>query len=283
MTTTTAIGHRPDIAPTIDLAGEATSPVTLLRALWARRDLVVLLARKEFQVRYRRTSFGTLWAVAIPLIQSAVMAVVFSKVTRLQVGHYPIFMLSGMVAWTYFAAVFGSGGTAIVDQADLSSRVYFPRIALPVVSGLTNLYGLVITLVITLCLCPAFGVTPRLSMLLFVPAIALLALFSTAVAIVSSALHVYFRDIRYIITASILLLLYGSPVIYTPTTFHGALRDIITANPLTGILDLFHAATVGAGGPLNLAVAVSCLWTVAILAAALVLASRFDRVFADLL
>ena len=258
--------------------------MALLRALAQRWPLLVLLARKEFHVRYRRASFGTLWAVLIPLVQSAMMAVVFSRVAKLNLPHYPIYMLTGMVAWTYFSAVLNGGGTAIVDNADLSSRVYFPRVLLPLVSVASNLYGLVIMLVIMLGLCPILGVHLGKAVVLLVPAVALMVAFAAGLTMVSSALHVYFRDIRYIITASLLLLLYGSPVIYAPDSFHSSLlRSLLTANPLTGIIDLFHASTVGAGGPMAAALAVSCAWTAGLLAVGIALQSRFDRVFADLL
>lgn len=257
--------------------------MVLLGDLWRRRALLVLLARKEFHVKYRRASFGTLWAVALPLLQSALLAVVFSRVARLHVSHYAIFILSGMVGWTYFSSVLGAGATSIVDNTDLSSRVYFPRAILPLVQGAANLYGFAITMAITLCLCPILGVPLSARVLLFVPATVLLVVFSTSLALVCSALHVYFRDIRYVVTAALLLLLYMTPVIYPPSALHGVLRTLLTINPMTGILDLFHSATVGAGAAIATALAVSIVWTIALLGSALVLQCRFDRVFADLL
>jgi len=249
------------------------------------RELLVLLARKDFHVRYRRASFGVLWAVALPLLQSAVMAVVFTKVVRLHVPKYAIFMLTGMVAWTYFASVFASGGLAIVDGSDLSSKVYFPRSLLPMVSAVTNLYALGITVVIVLGLCfvPAFGAHLGVHVLLLVPGVALLVAFTTSLCLVTAAVHVYFRDIRYIVSASLIVLLYVSPVIYTPNLAPARLRIVLDLNPLTGILDLFHASTVGSGGPMGVAVLVSVAWTLGLLVVASILHSRFDRVFSDLL
>jgi lipopolysaccharide transport system permease protein len=282
-TTLSKAGERQS-GPTLDLHGETTSPLLLARSVWRSRELLVLLARKEFHVRYRRASFGTLWAVALPLLQSAVMAIVFSHVVRFSVPHYPIFILSGMLAWTYFSAVFATGGTGIVDNADISSRVYFPRALLPLVSVGTNLYGLVITLVILVALCPLFGVSIGLRFLFMVPAIALLVAFTASLSLVTAALHVYFRDVRYIVTASLLLLLYVSPVIYPPGLAPHVLRGLLDVNPLTGILALFHDSTIGTvGGDLGTGVVVSVGWTVGLFGIATWLYSRFDRVFADLL
>src|SRR5579862_8064731 len=114
-------------------------------------------------------------------------------------------------------------------------------------------------------------------------AIALLVLFTTSLCLVTAAIHVYFRDIRYIVSASLILLLYVSPVIYPPSLAPGASRTVLTANPLTGILDLFHASTVGSGGPMGAAILVCLAWTAGLLILATALHSRFDRVFADLL
>lgn len=287
MTTTTATAPiaPPDTAPTLDLHGETTSPRQLARAIWGARELLVLLARKEFHVRYRRASFGTLWAVALPLLQSAIMAIVFSHVVRFSVPHYPIFMLSGMTAWTYFSATFAGGGTGIVDNADLSSKVYFPRALLALVMAGTNLYGLAITLVITIALCPVLGVHLGAGLVLFVPGIVLVVLLSAGLSLVVAALHVYFRDLRYVVAASLLLLMYISPVIYPPTLAPHILKPVLDVNPLTGVLDLFHAATVGsaAAAGAGTAVAVTAAWAAGLWGLAVWLHCRFDRVFADLL
>ncbi len=273
-----------DAVPSIDLQGERTPVVTLLRQVWAVRDLLVILARKEFHVRYRRASFGMLWALALPLLQSAVLAVIFSRVVRVQfTHHYPVFVLTGMVAWTYFSATLSGGATAIVDGTDLSSRVYFPRAVMPLAQGITNVYALVITIVIVVGICPLMGVDLGPQILLLVPAAGLLVLLAIGFSLVTSALHVYFRDVRYLVSAAILLWFYVSPIIYPPDAAPRKLRLFIDGNPLTGVLDLFRAATVGTTGPILAAVVVAIAWTVALIAGGLVLQSRYDRVFADLL
>jgi ABC-type polysaccharide/polyol phosphate export permease len=270
--------------PSLDLQAEATPVAGLLRGLWRTRELLVILARKEFHVRYRRASFGILWALALPLLQSIVLAVVFSRVVHIRfTAHYPVFVLSGMAAWTYFSAAFGAGSTAVVDGTDLSSRVYFTRAVLPLAQVLANVYALVITVAIVVLACPVLGVGLGPRVLLVVPAALLLVLLTTGFSLVASALHVYFRDIRYLVSAALLVWFYVSPVIYPPVDAPGTLRLVIDANPLTGVIDLFHLATMGAAGPLFGALLVSLGWTVALLVGGVMLQSRFDRVFADLL
>ena len=278
-TTTSAAGGR---APSIDLHGEATSPIHLAQEVWRARQLMIILARKEFHVRYRRAAFGLLWAIGLPLLQSAVMAVVFSKVAKIgHAPHYAIFILSGMTAWVYFTAVLTVGSTAVVDGTDISSRVYFPRILMPLVQVVTGLYGFVITLVITLALCPLLGAGLGSSLVILVPGSLLLIALTAGFCLVDSALHVYFRDVRYIVTAAVIVWFYVTPIIYPANDAPHVLRSFINLNPMTGVVDLFHAGLLGTSADLGFPVLVSCLWAVGLLVAGVALHCRFNRVFAD--
>jgi ABC-type polysaccharide/polyol phosphate export permease len=272
-----------DALPVLELRGERSSVTGLGRDLWTARELLVLLARKEFQVKYRRMSFGTLWAVVLPLMQSVVMAVVFSHLlSRFKIPHYPLFVLSGMAAFSYFTTVLAGGSTAIAANATLSNKVYFPRAVLCLAQAVTALYGLVILLAIMLVLSVPLGVHVGLALLLLIPGVALLVLFSASLTLTAAALHVYFRDVSYIVNALVIFLMYISPVIYPPSLAPSVVRPILLANPLTGILDVFHAA-VGVPTPLVQGLAVTGIWTVVFAAAAVVLHTRYDRVFTDLL
>lgn len=273
-----------DTAPSVDLRGEATPLAELLRSVWRSRQLLVILARKEFHVRYRRASFGVLWAIGLPLLQSLVMAIVFSRVAHIaRAPHYSVFMLSGMTGWVFFTAALAAGSTAIVDGTELSSRVYFPRPLLPLVQVASSLYGYVITLGILLVLCPLLHVGLGWRTLVLVPASLLLVALVIGFCLVLSALHVYFRDIRYLVAAALMVWMYVTPIIYPSADAPGKLRLLLQANPMTGVTDLFHLGTVGATGPLAGAVAVAVVWTVVLLGCGLWLQARFDRVFADLL
>lgn len=279
-----AYGAAPVNRPVLSLQGESTSPAALWRSLWRSRELLAILARKEFQVRYRRASLGLLWAVGLPLLQSLVMAVVFSKVAHIRAApHYAVFVLAGMTAFITFSAALGPGSTAIVDGSDLSSRVYFPRLLLPMMQVATNLYGYVITLAILLALCPVLHVALGLRTLLLIPATVLLVAVTAGFCLLSSALHVYFRDMRYMVAAALMLWMYVTPIIYPPGDVPGLLRGVLDANPMTGVVDLFHVATVGYGGPSELTMVVSVAWALGLLVVATAVHCRFDRVFADLL
>ncbi len=283
MTATTAPTSIDNLGPpSIDLHREATSPTQLAKEVWHARQLMLILARKEFHVRYRRAAFGLLWAIGLPLLQSAVMALIFSKVAKIgHAPHYAIFILSGMTAWIYFTAVLMPGSTAVVDGTDMSSRVYFPRILLPLVQVATGLYGFVITLAITLALAPLLGAGLGTSVIVLVPATLLLIALTTAFCLVDSALHVYFRDIRYMVTAAVIVWFYLTPIVYPATDAPHVLRSFINLNPMTGVVDLFHVGLVGTAGSIGFPVLVSCLWTAGLLVVGIGLHCRFNRVFAD--
>jgi len=272
-------------APSIDLHGEATPLGRLARETWKARELLVILARKDFHVRYRRAALGVLWALALPLLQSAVMAVIFARVGHIRhVGvNYAALVLTGMAPWTYFNMALASGSTAVVDNTDLSAKVYFPRALLPMTQILTSLYGYVVTLAIVLGLCPLLHTPLTLHTLLVVPGTLLLVSLVCGFVLVFSALHVYFRDVRYLVTAALMLWMYVTPIIYTASDAPGSLRTIIDVNPMTGIVDLFHYATVGHVGAMSLPLAVTAVWTVVLLGAGVALHCRYNRVFADLL
>jgi lipopolysaccharide transport system permease protein len=283
-TTATAGEALASSAPRFDLRSERTSPLLLAKELWAARQLLVILARKEFHVRYRRASFGMLWALGLPLLQSLVMAVVFSHIVRVHnAPHYAVFILSGMTAWIFFVTALSAGSTAIVDNSDLSSKVYFPRLLLPLAQIGTALYGFVITVGILLVLSPILHVGLGLHTLWLIPASVLLIAVAMGFGLVDSALHVYFRDVRYIVSAAVIVWMYVTPIIYPPADVPHALRTVLDINPMTGVVDLFHTATVGALGASPVAVLVSIGWALGLLTLGIALHCRYDRVFTDLL
>lgn len=267
-----------------ELEGQLTPVRRLARELWDSRELIGILARKDFYVRYRRATLGLFWAVGLPLFQAVVLAVVFSRVVRIHTRiSFTIFVLTGMVAWTYFSNTLTAASTSIVDGSGLSTRIYFPRAVLPVVSVAANLYGYAITLAILVVLCPFFGVGLGLRLLWLLPETVVLVALTTGTCLVTSALHVYFRDVRYVVTAAVIGWFYLTPVFYPLGLAHGALRALITANPLTGVVELLRQAIARADPGWVPAVAVTLAWTAALLVAGALLHRRYDRVFTDLM
>lgn len=242
-----------------------------------------MLARKDFQTRYKRASFGVLWAVAVPLLQGLVLAVVFSRVVRFGGAEgYGAYVFAGVVAFSYFSATVSSGATAIVDGAGLTDKVWFPRVLLALVPAAANLVSLGVSVGVLLVILPLLDGDISPSLLLLVPGIVLVVAFTTALTLVISALHVYYRDVKFLVQAALLVWLYVTPIIY-PKELLGGLAGWADLNPMTGVVSLFQRAVLSGDDalarPIGLSVAITVLLTVVGLEAQ----RRHDRLFVDLL
>jgi lipopolysaccharide transport system permease protein len=253
-----------------------------LGSLWRHRGVLLELSKKDFRVRYKRASLGALWAGAVPVLQAAVMAFVFSRVGKFGSGNYSyaVYVLAGMAAWAYASMAITASTTSIVEAATLTDKVWFPRAVLALVPVLSNLVALAISVVVVVVAVPLFGepITPRL--LLLVPAAALVVAFSAALGLVLSALDVYFRDVKFMVQAAVLVWFYVTPIIYPPTVLGGAHRWL-AFNPMTGIVGLFQRAAVGAPVPSATALIASVAATLVLLVVGMAIHRRHDRLFVD--
>jgi ABC-type polysaccharide/polyol phosphate export permease len=270
--------------PVLELGPEPVSRRQWLRSLWDHRGVIWVLARKDFQARYKRTSLGVLWAAAVPLLQAVVMIFVFSHFIHVGRGvSYAAFVLSGILVWGgYFTSALPQGTTAIVDGSTLTDKLWFPRAILALVPCVSNLVGLGIAVAILLVGGALLGEAPGVHSLLVVPACALLVAFTMALTMVLSALHVYFRDVRFLVTAAITVWLYATPIMY-PQSRVGALGPWLDFNPMTGIISMFHASVIDDVGSFGRAVAVSVVATLVLIVVGVEAQRRHDRLFADLL
>lgn len=244
------------------------------------REVFGMLVRKDFQTRFKRASLGVLWAVAVPVLQGLVMAYVFSRVVRTGGGAgFGAYVMSGVLPWSYFGGTIGSGTTAIVDGSGLSDKVWFPRLLLVGVPVASNIVGLLISLVALLALGPLVGLHYGIELLLMVPAAALLIALTFGFAAVLSALHVYFRDTKFVVQAALLVWMYVTPIVYDRSLL-GRLEPWVDLNPMTGVVAIFHHA-VGHDDPLLRPVGISLACTVALVAIGLASQRRHDRLFVD--
>jgi ABC-type polysaccharide/polyol phosphate export permease len=188
-----------------------------------------------------------------------------------------------MATWTYFTATITAGSTSIVDNSNLTNKIYFPRAVLPLVQARANLYSLAINVVLVIILALGFGQHLDAHLLILLPAAVLLVLLCSVAVLTLAALHVYFRDIRYIVQAVFTGLLYLTPVFVPLQRYPSALRNIVLINPATGVAQLFHLALDGTASDWPTAVGVTAAWTVVLGIAAVLLHCRSDRVLADLL
>ena len=249
--------------------------------MWGHREVLGMLSRAEFHVRYKRASFGVAWAVAVPLVQAGVLAIIFSRLIHVSsTKNFGAFVLAGVLAWSYFSQGLIAGSTAIVDGANLTDKVWFPRALLPLVSVLSNVPGLLVSMVLLVLLMPLLGTPIEARILLLIPGCLLLVLFTAALSTCLSALHVYFRDVKFLVQAAILVWFYVTPIAYPKNFLHG-LASVIDFNPMTGIVTVFQEAVVGPQPGATRAIVIAVVCTVVLTIVAIEAQRRHDRLFVD--
>jgi lipopolysaccharide transport system permease protein len=272
----------------MELAGERTPVRVLLRDVWRGRDLLVMLARQDYRSRYRSASLGLLWSVVMPLLQGLIIAVVFGSLIGGGAARiYVPYVVVGVMTFGYLNQSLSAASTSIVDSAGIAGRIYFPRLLLPAITPTANLPALLVSLVIAeaVVLVAGQGVHPTL---LLVPLVVLLAwLFAVLAGALLTMLHVYSRDVRYIVQAVLMAMFYATPIIYFLEERDGiralpdALVPWVLANPLTGIVQLTRLALVGEAAHIGVAVAVTCGWIGVLAVIVPVVYSRLERVACD--
>src|SRR4051812_42852123 len=240
-----------DHAAGFELSGPGTPLRALLATLWRTRQVLFVLARKDFFARYRRTSLGLFWALGLPLIQAAVLTFVFTHVLHVgrivqaaQGGHfsYAVFVYSGIVGWTYFSSNMPGSATAVVDSSSLAGKIYFPRLMLPLLVVTTGLYPFVISIGVLLVLTLSLQHSIGPEFLAVVPAAMLAVAVTAGFGLALSAVHVYFRDVKFLVQAAMSVLFYATPIIYSLSNAPDWARTIISLGPMAGPVELFRMA-----------------------------------------
>jgi lipopolysaccharide transport system permease protein len=256
-----------------------------LRELWKYRELLYFLTWRDILVRYKQAVLGVAWAILQPLLTMVVFTVVFNKALGIQSPAsdvpYAVFSFSGLLPWQFFAGALSRAGVSLVGNANLLTKVYFPRLVIPVSAVLAGLVDLGISFVVLIGLMAAYGIVPTWHAV-FLPLFVLLA-FATALAVSLwfSALNVLYRDVQYVIPFLVQLWMFVSPVIYPISDIPaGPLRVAFALNPMTGVIGGFRWALLGQQFPGGL-MWVSLAVVVVLLVGGLFYFKRMERVFAD--
>jgi lipopolysaccharide transport system permease protein len=274
--------------PVLELRGEHTPLGTLLRDFWRHRDLVGMLARQDYRSRYRSASLGLVWAVTLPMLQGIVIAVIFSKLTGGgSTRTYVPYVVAGVTAFSYFSSSLTQASTSIVDSAAIAGRIYFPRLILPMVAPSANLPGLIISTGLALAIALGAGESPGWWLFL-IPASAVLSwLLAVSAGALLTMLHVYSRDVRYLVQAGTLVLFYATPIIYvlegagSSRALPDGLRPYVLANPVTGVVQLNRLAITGHASYVQTAVLITLAWILVLTVLTLIAYCRNERVACD--
>ena len=254
------------------------------RELWTYRELLYFLVWRDIKVRYKQTALGAGWAILQPMLTMAVFAVFLGRLAKVPSDGlpYPLFAFAGLIPWTYFATAVSSGSASIVASQQLISKVYFPRLLIPLASAVTPLVDAAIALATLVPLLIWFHVVPGPA-LVWVPAFAVLAVATAfATALWLATLTVEFRDVRYLVPFVVQFWMFATPVAYPASLVPARWRLLYGLNPMTGVVEGFRWTLVGGPPPGPLA-AVSALVVAALLAAGLGFFRRSEGTFADII
>jgi lipopolysaccharide transport system permease protein len=256
-----------------------------LRGLWSRRDLLRFLAWRDIKVRFAQATLGVAWAVLQPLLMMIVFALFLGRLAGIRdVGiPYPVFALSGLVPWTYFANAVNAAGNSLVVDANLVSKVYFPRLISPLAALISWLPDLVISSGVLLAVMLALGVTPRWS-LVAVPVVALFAVVAAGgVGVWFAALNVAYRDVRHAVPFLLQLWLFATPVLYPDRLVPTRWRFVLGLNPMAGVVACFRWVLLGGRRPSGGLVALSAAVSGALLVSGMYYFRRVEHGFADVI
>ncbi len=208
---------------------------------FARRDLLLLLVQKELKIKYKGAALGFLWSLLNPILMTIVYSVVFELIARFSVENYPLFLLAGLMPWNAFVIGVTSSTTAILSNSHLVSRIRFPLEFLPLTSVLANLVNLLPSFVVLVALAVLLR-QPLGAPLLALPLLLVLqTVLSCGIALILSAVTVYFRDVEYLVAIGMTVWFFVTPILYPLSTVHsGKFHTLVLLNPMTWLMESYQ-------------------------------------------
>lgn len=259
-----------------------------LAELWRSRELIFLFVWRDFVSQYKQTILGPLWFIIQPLLTTIVFTFVFGGIGGLSTDGLPkvLFYLSGQVVWGYFSGVLTATSTTFVSNAHIFGKVYFPRLAVPVSIAISQLIQLglrlavfVVFLVYFLLHGASVGVSGSLWLLPLV--VLIMAAQALGLGIVFSAMTTKYRDLRFLLTFGVQLIMYATPAIYPLSQAQGSYRWVMLANPVTPLMEVFRHAFLGVGTYTYGHLAYAAGFGAVVLALGVVMFTRIERNFMD--
>jgi len=255
-----------------------------LGELWEYRELLYFLTWRDIKVRYKQTVLGAAWAVIQPLFTMIVFSLFFGKLAKIPSDGvpYPIFAFAALVPWSFFAHGLSQSSNSLVGSSHLITKVYFPRLVIPISSVISGIPDFVISFVVLLGMLAFYGIIPT-SNVFCLPFLLILA-FVTALGVGMwlSALNVQFRDVRYVVPFLTQFWLFATPIAYPSSLLGEPWRTVYGLNPMVGVVEGFRWALLGtatAPGPI---IIVSSLVAIAILVGGAFYFRRMEKTFADI-
>ena len=258
-------------------------PHVPVRELWASRELIGFLVWRDIKLRYKQTLLGATWAVIQPVLTMVVFSLFFGRLAGVPSDGvpYPVFSFAALVPWTLFSFGLTQATQSVVGSQHLITKVYFPRLAIPLAAVLSGVVDFVLAFVVLLAMMAAFGIAPtsHIVWLPFFTALALVAALGAGLWL--SALNVEYRDVRYAVPFLTQLWLFATPIAYPGSLLHEPWRTLYGINPMAGAVEGFRWALLGTPPVPAGMTAISVAATIVMLAGGVLYFQRMERSFAD--
>jgi lipopolysaccharide transport system permease protein len=256
-----------------------------LRELWAYRELLYFLTWRDIKVRYKQTVLGASWAIIQPLATMVVFSLFFGRLAQMPSDGvpYPLFSLAALVPWTFFSNGITLSANSVVGSQNLVTKIYFPRLAIPLASVLSGLVDFVLAFGVLVLIMLYYGVTPTTRVFWLVPLIALACIAALGVGLWLSALNVQYRDVRYIVPFLAQFWLFATPVAYPSSLLAEKWQLVYALNPMVGVVEGFRWALLGTGTAPGAMILVSTAAALVVLGGGALYFRQMERTFADVI
>jgi len=254
-----------------------------LKSIWNYRELLYFLVWRDLKVRYKQTLIGVGWAVVQPLVTMIIFTIIFGELVKVPSDGlpYPVFAYSALLPWNYFASALQRCVASVVGDSALVSKVYFPRLILPLAGTVSGLVDFLISLGFLLVMMAWFGISVSMA-ILTLPVFLFLALCTAlAVGLWLSALNVRFRDVGHAIPFLVQVWMYASPIVYPVSVIPEKYRVLYSFNPMAGVIEGFRWALLGKQSPDFLVMAISATVVFVLIFAGIVFFRNLEQTFAD--
>jgi lipopolysaccharide transport system permease protein len=252
--------------------------------LWRYRELFYFLAWRDVKVRYKQTALGIAWAVLQPLMAMLIFTLLFGKLGSMPSDGipYPLFYFAALLPWTYFSATLSTSGNSLVANANLLTKVYFPRVILPTSAAVSGLVDLAVGSVLLFAIMGYYRLVPDRTFLLAPVLVVLLFTLALSVSMILAALNVKYRDVKYTLPFLVQLWLFATPVIYPASMIPERYRLLVALNPLSGVVDAFRASLVPTKHVDWQLLWISFVVTLVLCVTAIAYFKKTERAFADI-
>jgi lipopolysaccharide transport system permease protein len=253
------------------------------RELWSYRELLYFFVWRDIKIRYKQTAIGAAWAVLQPFLTMLVFSLFFGRLAHIPSGGlpYPVFYYSALLPWMYFAAALQNATNTIVENQRLITKVYFPRLALPLSAVLSGLVDFGVAFGMFLVLMVYYGIRPGAAVL-WLPVFLLLAILTAlGVGLWLSALNAIYRDVRYVMPFLVQFWLFASPVVYASSLVPVKWRWLYGLNPMAGVIEGFRWSLTGRGDPPGRLICVSAGVVIVVLFGGIGYFQKMETTIAD--